>query len=193
MSTPRKPLTVPSTPVTDPRDRTAFLDLPPDPPENERTFGPVPDVDAFNGKHALPAQTTVGGEGAIDPTSTPLVHLIQQINIAWVAKTLVHLLGPALTLLATATVFSPLIAAQVAVAILGAIPVYFITKSYYLKAVCSALVVVAQGVLAWFGPSWHLVAHPTWQSWVALAVSALTAAGVLVIPNGVKFSYHLTR
>jgi hypothetical protein len=102
-------------------------------------------------------------------------------SIGEIAKLLAHLIGPALTILATASAFSPTIAAQVIVAILAGIPLYWVAAAKY-KAAISFAVVVVQGVLAWFGPSWGW-GHPSWQSWVALLVSALVAGGVLVIPN----------
>jgi hypothetical protein len=108
--------------------------------------------------------------------TTPAVTSVGQIG-----KLLAHLLGPALTILATASAFNPTIAAQVIVAILAGIPVYWVS-SRITKTEISAAVVVVQGVLAWFGPTWGW-GHPSWQLWIALLVSALSAGGVLVIPN----------
>lgn len=131
-----------------------------------------------------------GGDHVQNTALAPLTQLVAQINIAWVAKTLVHLLGPALVILAGASALSPVILAQAAIGIIAAVPVYFVSKTGYLKAICSAATVIVSGILAWFGPSWGW-GDPSWQNWIALVVSALAAAGVLVIPNGVKYSYHL--
>lgn len=102
-------------------------------------------------------------------------------SVGEIAKLVVHLLGPALTILATASAFSPTIAAQVIVAILAGIPLYWVAAAKY-KAAISFGVVIVQGILAWFGPSWGW-GHPSWQSWIALLVSGLIAGGVLVVPN----------
>jgi hypothetical protein len=112
------------------------------------------------------------------PTLTPPAGVS---TVGEIAKLLAHLIGPALTILATASAFSPTIAAQVIVAILAGIPLYWVAAAKY-KAAISFAVVIVQGVLAWFGPTWGW-GHPTWQSWIALLVSGLVAGGVLVIPN----------
>jgi hypothetical protein len=115
--------------------------------------------------------------------TTTVPPVAPQAQAGYYAKLLVQLLGPALTILATASAFNPTILSQVIVAALAGIPLYWVGNRL-LKTAVSAAVVLVQGVLAWFGPSWGW-GHPSWQSWVALLLSALIAAGVYVVPNAV--------
>lgn len=187
MTTPRAPRAVAApAPSADPSDRTHLLDLPPDPAEGQRTTAPADVIPSIPG-HRAPTLKTTGGDHI---WQGPLLTTVAQINVGYYAKIIIHLLGPALAILATATVINPIIVSQIVVAILAGIPVYWVTKRGYLKAVCAGLAVVAQGILAWFGPTWGL-GPVSWHDWVAVLIGALSAAGVLVIPNGVKYSYHL--